>query len=323
MDCLEQRIKDFKENHNYEVDRKEGDMAEDTPIWIYAHDPEEVRVITAEDISESRWECVFKALVCIGVVPPCFDEHSRYGRGGSRRTLGLEWALNGVYCTLLWRRRGARGEKESCWICSIRCPFWSWNDIVSIPAHRQRHSPIDLIFKAFNIMVETATVSIELDTSWTTIQGILMTLMRKAPMKRVSCDIFHNTMRGSLASSIAAPQAACREGDNQWQDVLAIMSKSSTTQSGQHYRWSMMLLISFYQQAITPPGTPFFASDSYPLLSIFASLEKKFPFAFAFAFCDNLWSDSGQLRTNCSDVSNILYLFFLSASLLLQKQIAV
>jgi len=55
MDCLEQRIKDFKENHNYEVDRKEGDMAEDTPIWIYAHDPEEVRVITAEDISESRF----------------------------------------------------------------------------------------------------------------------------------------------------------------------------------------------------------------------------------------------------------------------------
>jgi len=98
-------------------------------------------------------------------------------------------------------------------------------------ALRQRHFPMGRIEKALtDIMVETAKASIKHDKRHILnyISGNTDNINVEPPTKHVRYDALNDALRGAFASFIPALQSACREGNEKWQAILTVMSKSIT-----------------------------------------------------------------------------------------------
>jgi len=248
MDCIEQMVKDFKNNVKANDDKRGGGMTEDTPIWICAFannqhdldnaitaDPSESGFAKAMEVANYRTLSildkdgeVFTRIWCI------FELHLTLIKVQEKKEKGgddVEW--DGLWAVYTAHEHIYEGEEDDDEenrkaVGIVAGGTTCEGGLAYTTAIRERHFPMDRILKSVNTTIQTANASIPHDKRHILnyISDNVNGIDAEPLQEHEKYEALNDAVRGAFASTIAVLQSACGGGDDEWQRVLRTMSKS-------------------------------------------------------------------------------------------------
>jgi len=225
--CIQQLIEDFKVNRiDKNDDRRGGGMTEDTPIWIcaFANNQHDLQNAIPEDISETGFSKAMEVA----------NYRTLFILDKDGNAFSRIWCLLEIYLTLIQVQENEKGEPdwnsllavytahEHTWyqgtefaeerkaVGIVQGGATSDSSFANITAFREQHFPMDRIFKAVTVMVETAAASNGADKKHilNVLAGNIDNLDAEPPKEHPNYAAMNEAVRDAFASSIRVQHAA-------------------------------------------------------------------------------------------------------------------